>query len=649
MCLEKNKLPKKGVSLSYFIAILLIITSAHAQEIIELDPVTAVSFPVVEESELRSNGRISVVSPTILDTINAQDLTSAIRRIPGVTISRYNPVGAYGGSDGGGVFIRGHGSGRPGADISTLIDGVPLFVGVWTHPLIDTLSIDLAQSVEVFKSPQPIEIGNMGFGAVNLTPRTALGEGLRGELETSYGHHETFQARGIISYQADGLSALVSGSRSQSDGHRENADGRVDALYANVGYAWNDAWSSSFLVSLTDSWAHDPEPVGVTIPITERYETRNRFYLGKIEYLGDDVFGDIKFHYEDGTGDWRQWHIPPPPPFPAQQLETLTQYDNYGIKSRLSKILENDWTLTASLNWDRYGGSVEEDFQRGPLNIFEEIQFELFSPSVGFEKTWQPSGSPDTVKLSGGVRYFDHSVFDGEVAGQLSLIYQKESVEYYVYLAQSYNYPGVYVSVFGRRPPPWRVAEDWRTLEAESIQHAEIGTKWHINQSLTLDFSLFNDQVENAITLVAPPPAGVIFNQGDYQIQGAEALLHYRKENLAMFFGLTLLDSDTERPNTPEWTGIVGLSYERDGWNFSADLQSISEQTVINPRFGAPQQEIDSYQLLNARIAYAFELQNASLIELYLFGENLLNQSYEYRPGYPMPGISLTVGAEWKW
>lgn len=103
-------------------------------------------------SEVRSEplaGSVVSVGREQIEDLNAGDIASALRRLPGVVISRYNPVGSYGGGDGGAVFVRGQGAGRPGAEIVTLVDGIPKFVGVWTHPLLDTLSVDLVERVDV--------------------------------------------------------------------------------------------------------------------------------------------------------------------------------------------------------------------------------------------------------------------------------------------------------------------------------------------------------------------------------------------------------------------------------------------------------------------------------------------------------------------
>ena len=70
--------------------------------------------PIQEELLIQRLGeKISVITDKQIEVLNAHDVTTALRRIPEVTISRYNVVGAFGGDAGGSIFIRGHGSGRP--------------------------------------------------------------------------------------------------------------------------------------------------------------------------------------------------------------------------------------------------------------------------------------------------------------------------------------------------------------------------------------------------------------------------------------------------------------------------------------------------------------------------------------------------------
>lgn len=628
----------------------MLLLSANAQEQVdvELEPVYSAPLPIIESSDIHPTGRIDFITEEILNAIQAGDLTSALRRVPGVTISRYNPVGAYGGSDGGGIFIRGHGTGRPGAEIATLIEGVPLFVGVWTHPLIDTLSIDLADSIEVFKSPQPIKIVNMGFGAVNLRAKKAILDGHHGELEASYGHYDTTLLRGAYELRTGDFGMVLSGSQRQSDGHRKNANGETEAFYGNFDYQLNEQWSVNLLTSLTRSKANDPEPEGIELPLVENYETNHQFYLSKLIYNGEQIDFELKLHLEDGEGNWLQWHQAPPPPFPSQSLRSITDYRNYGLKSSLRGGKESlQWTL--GLDWDRFGGALTESYGISPANTFNDQYFKLTSPYLLLSHQIAVADGNQWI-LSAGARYLHHSIFEAETSGQIGIIYQTEGSRSYLQLSRSANYPGVFVSVFGRRPPPWQVGDDWRNLKAETINHMEMGVQWSISPELTIDLSLFRDDVENAIRLVAPPPSGYILNLGSYETQGMETMLRYQRQNWAVFSGLTWMENNSDLPNTPEWMGTIGFHFKKGPWTLAADYQHIASQLTYNPRFGTIAQQIDAYQLLSAKVSYTVESDNREWVwRYYLSGENLTNQPYEYRPGYPMPGISLTLGAKLSW
>jgi iron complex outermembrane receptor protein len=94
-------------------------------ETTHLDDIIVVDSPIIEGNEVdRYAGQKTVVTESQISDLNAQDLGTAMRRTPGVNISRYNMIGSFGGGSGGAMFIRGQGSSRPGAEIKTLVDGI---------------------------------------------------------------------------------------------------------------------------------------------------------------------------------------------------------------------------------------------------------------------------------------------------------------------------------------------------------------------------------------------------------------------------------------------------------------------------------------------------------------------------------------------
>lgn len=617
------------------------------EPVFDLEPYEVANGPVIEKREITSHGdALTRVGQEQIHALGAGDLSAALRRVPGISISRYNVVGAFGGGDGGAIYIRGQGSGRPGAQIVTLTDGIPRFVGVWTHPLLDTLPTDFSSSIEVYKSPQPVRFGNMAFGAVNLVPARALADGWSGSFRAELGAWETRALTTGLGYAGDGLNLYAGASHRESDGHRDNSDGEVSAFQGRAAWTSPGGWEISFLAQAVSSAANDPEREGTSLPIVERYEVENQFYLGQIRRERGNWNLSAKVYAEVGDLDWRQWHAPPPPPFPGQVLNTRTRYGNHGLRTALAYD-GSTFHIAGGADFDSFGGRVTEAFSLGPENRFNEERFHLAGPFLRGEWNLIPTLEEGRLLLSLGGRVFIHDTFADKGAWQSGLLYERGDLSLYLNHARSHNYPGVFVSVFGRRPPPWNVGADWQDLLPEQIDHVEAGLSAPLGQNLVLNIALFHDSVENALRIAPPPPTGRIFNLGNYTVRGSELSLQGRlSDRLELFSGLTWLDADASVPNAPEWTLTVGADWLlAEGLTLGGDLQLVDEQRIIDSRFDNPRGSIEAYTLLNLRLSREFTAGSAR-IELYLRADNLLDESYEHRPGYPMPGTSLSGGLQ---
>jgi len=53
---------------------------------------------------------------------------------------------------------------RPGGEISMMIDDILRFSGVWSHPLLALISVNSAEWIHVYKSPQVVLLDNMSLG-----------------------------------------------------------------------------------------------------------------------------------------------------------------------------------------------------------------------------------------------------------------------------------------------------------------------------------------------------------------------------------------------------------------------------------------------------------------------------------------------------
>ena len=114
-----------------------------------------------------------------------------------------------------------------------------------------------------------------------------------------------------------------------------------------------------------------------------------------------------------------------------------------------------------------------------------------------------------------------------------------------------------------------------------------------------------------------------------------------------MFLGGTLSDAEPETvPNLPETTAVAGLTWTpAGGWRVNMDLQWIGERFVLNPRFAPVQAMVDGYVLANAKVDLPWRRLGIDLKgALFVAAENLLDEEYEHRLGYPMPGRLVQLG-----
>jgi outer membrane cobalamin receptor len=623
-------------------------TAARQEYDVPADPrkvfkgaITVSDRPIVEGNEVDRYGSIvTAVSEQQINDLYAQDLSAALRRVPGVVISRYNVIGAFGGGDGGAVFVRGHGSGRPGADIATLTDGVPRFVGIWTHPLLDPLSVDSSSSIDVYRSAQPVLFGNMSFGAVDMISKRFSGRGRGGRFVGSYGTHDT--VIGGLEYGGRGerVDYYLTASHRSSNGHRENADGKVQALSGRIGIRLTDMWDLSLLLQHSEGDVNDPGMVGATpIPIVQNYATDGDFALATLTHGRGAWSGQAKLYYDTLDTDWLQWDGAE-----GDQFSTLTYSDNYGVRLRETVAPWTGGELVLGLDYDIYGGETFERRTTGDRAV-TDLHFRNTAPYVMLSQVF---GRQVTVTPSVGVRFNDSRYFGGDWGTQAGVKVGFAGHAVYANYAHAFNLPGVYAAVlYGG----WGLGDQWEDLEAETVDHVELGWLAALSETVRLDVSVYRDQVDNALRFVPPPPPPPRFaNVGAYDATGIEVSLQAQpSERLGLFVGGTYTDAEpSDVPNLPETTAVAGLSWTAAGhWRMNLDLQWVGERYVLNPRFAAAQAKVDGYLLVNGRVGLPLARLGLGVDgEIFLVGENLADEEYEYRIGYPMPGRAVNLGLE---
>ncbi len=620
------------------------------EQALRLAPVVVVGAPILEQNELtRYAGVVSRIGRVQIEALNAQDLASALRMTPGVTISRYNPIGSFGGAQGGSIFIRGLGSSRPGAEIQTLIDGVPIYNAVWNHPLLDLNPVDLADSIEVYKGSQPVEFGN-AYSTVNITPKRRLTEGFENRLSLAYGNNATWVQTFESGGRKGAFDYFLGQAYRSSLGDRPDADGRLTDYYLRLGYRPSDAWDLNWLILRTDNYADDPGPKGQPALKNGRYETREWLNIVTLAHHYERVEGTLRFYWNRGAGDWLDQA--------STADDTLNDWDLYGVRARETLHLWSGGELVGGADLDYTRGEATFTYDPGssiPPARFDRTTLRLASPYVAFS---QQIGDMDGLHAipSVGVRYYAHSDFDSETAPHAGLVLGLGKTELHLACARGISYPGLNVIVFSENVIP-ALGSSWKELSAEKVRHYEAGIRRTFGKQVHADLTWFYDDGRNRYVFYrkspgfGPPDAWE--NIEEFAVRGVEATLTVSPaSNLSLFTGVTYLrTTPADLPYAPETTVTLGMNLRfLRNWQLSLDAQYVNKM-YAEPQYrlngGATRERVPSFFVVNGKISYDFRIPEMnSTGKLFVGVENITNTEYEYRPDYPMPGISALAGVE---
>ncbi len=583
-------------------------------------------------------GQVTTVTQEQIAALNAQDLPSALRMTPGVIISRFNPIGSFGGGEGGAVFIRGHGGSRPGAEIGMFVDGIPKFASVWTHPLMDTMNVDMADRIDVYKGAQPVLFGNMTFGAVNIVPKRMQADGYTTSLQTAYGSFGTWVEVAEHGGKSGPLDYYVVQSYRTSDGHRDFSDGEVQDYFGRIGFRTNENWNVGLLFESTLSSAHDPGSVVPPITRNGRFDVTDYFGIVSATHTYDVAEGYVKFYWDKGALDWVDQYNTTTL---LNDKDTLTRYNNYGVKARETFRLWEGGEILAGCDLDYISGSVHNVSPPGADTDFNTETFRIVSPH--FALTQQFDITEDIfAKPSAGFRYMFHDQFRDEMAPQAGVLLHVKDTEFHANYGRGVDYPGIFTA--GAMFPTGR---NWQRLTAETVNHYEIGASQDFNKIVKLDCNLFSDESSDRVMFAVPPFPPVWSNVGKTKSKGVETAVTVTPTNdLAPFAGFTYLNSDPAGvPYSPPWSASAGVTYRfLKHFRISLDSVFVDSQYVTSwarNTTAVSTARVESYMLVNARLSYDFQMPAWKLDgHIFLAGENLTDINYEQRTGYPMPGIN---------
>jgi outer membrane receptor protein involved in Fe transport len=341
--------------------------------------------------------------------------------------------------------------------------------------------------------------------------------------------------------------------------------------------------------------------------------------------------GALKLYYNFGDHDITDgWHS-------VDNMKGIMLYQ--GMK------LFTGNTFTAGLDYMHYGGKgspintvLRDDqgavilpptFQLSPLND----RWTVMSNTAVYVTMQQMLRGKLT--LSGGLRYEMNATYGNEWIPQFGLSFNPSwGTSLKASVSKGYRPPSIRELYFF---PPAN-----ENLQPERMLNYEIGwdQQW-MKGRMSTGLTAFLADGDNLIILVPPtaPPPPQYRNSGEFRNLGVESSWHWQPvEGLGLEANYTWIHMKNPLPATPEHNLFVSGRYRLGKWNFLLKIQNIFN--LYNAEADGVGVVEKNYQVLGARIGF----HATRMMDLFLMGNNLLNQEYQINYAYPMPGISVIGG-----
>ncbi|MGL5014751.1 MAG: TonB-dependent receptor plug domain-containing protein [Bacteroidales bacterium] len=573
---------------------------------------------------------ITVVTPKQIEGRYEQSLLPLLNEhVPGLFTTSRGVMG-YGVSTGssGGMTMRGVG-GSPTTGVLILIDGHPQYMGLMGHPIADAYQSMLADRVEVVRGPASVLYGSNAMGGViNILTKSHKENGFGGAARLGYGSFNTLNSELNLRYRKDRLSTMVMGSYNRTDGHRDRIGFEQYGGYAKVGYDLSQEWNVFVDLNLTHFNASNPGTT--TRPI---FENDSRITRGmsslSLENKYEKSSGALKIFYNFGKHNINDGYF---------EGETPRDYlfnskDNlFGLNWYQSATLFSGNRITVGLDYQRFGGEAWNRYNDGSRS---EIIDKAINNVAGYVDFRQSLGS--YLTLDAGLRLDHHTVSGTNLIPQFGAsLYPTTNGEMKLLASRGFRNPTIReMYMFPPQNPD---------LRAESLWSYEVSWSQRLlNSRLSYGANLYYIKGSDMIQTIPVDGRPLNVNIAKVENWGVELSTSYRVcSAISLMANYSYLNMSYELLASPKHKFYAGVDFNKGRWVASTGVQYISGLYTSISNSGSSIQE--NFTLWSLRASY----RATKWMDLFVKGENLLNQSYEINLGYPMPGTNFMGGVNLK-
>lgn len=605
------------------------------------DSATTLKHVVVASNPMRWR-RPQSITEVGRETLEEQHRESVLptltERVPGAVVTQRGMMG-YGVSGGaaGGINLRGMQSGS--GQVMVAVDCIPQYQGIFGHGLSDTYLSMMAEMVEVVRGPFSTVLGSNAMGGVmNIVTRKLEKDTVESQIGLSAGSWGTLEAEAITLMRKGGLSGTVAAEYGRSDNHRENMGFERWGGMAEAGWVLSPNWRVFVKGDVTHFRASQPGAVTAPLLEADQWITRGMAVAGvRNAYSGTSgairVYDSFGFH-KINDGYAAVGGVP--------QTELFRSKDALaGVNAAQTLFLGKNRT-TVGLDYQHiYGRAYYTSRETGEV---------VTTGRRGMQSTHTHSnevaGYVEThhevrgwLELDAGIRYDHHSVAGGEWVPKVGITTLP--------IRRRGNYASLRGMVSkGFRNPTTKdlflYGSANRELLPERLWNYELAWSHSMDEGrLRYDVNVFAMKGDNLIQTVAVDGKQQNVNTGEVSNQGIELEAAYKlNRHWTLATNHSWLHMEHTILSTPRYKGYVGADVRYGRWSGNVGVLHLNGLTTRLGNGGEGDKR-ESFTLLNACVNF----RATSALKLWMRGENLLAQRYEYIEGFPMPRATVMAGA----